>query len=843
MSGRGEGKVGGARAGRPEGQDERRGGGRAGTSADGRGDRANGRGEGLGGIRRGGSAEGRSTGRVAGGKSGGRDTDDFAESRGGRASSRAEGRSTGRVAGGRSGGRDIDDFAESRGGRASSRAGGSSSSRAEGRSTGRVAGGRSGGRDTDDFADSRGGRASGRGEGRAAGSSGTRAEGRGGGRSGESRGGSAEGRGGGRSGESRGGTAAGRGEGRAAGREEAGRPAGKRAGERGSGRDERARRSRAREDETIAAPGGRGPRPPMRPPNVLMLGNPRRRINIGLIAMTFVLSVFAGRLVQMQGLDSKIYEAAAAAQRVQTEVLPARRGSITDVNGHELAVTVEAREISADPQIVPAAGRDEIATALATDLGRPKEEIAGKLAKTDRRYVRLARGVDPVVAKRIMARKFKGISSKHEYRRTYPGANLAGSLVGFVGDEDKGLSGLEQAFNDTLSGRDGSQTIEMGREGQRIPLTSTKRQQPVPGRDVRLTIDRDLQWAAQKVIADQVRAVGARSGSVIVMDVKSGDILAMANAPELDLNKWQQAPQEHWVNRSVSEVFEPGSTNKVITAAAALEAGAVRPETEFLVRDSIQCADRTLKDAHPHPPERLTFSGVVATSSNVGTILAAQKVGDKGLHDMLKAFGFGERPGGGLPGAEGGVLPKPETWSGSQRCTIAYGQGISVTALQTASVYQTIANGGVRVTPRIVAGTTDAEGELVPAPAGEKRRVVSQRTAKEIGLMLEAAVSEDGTGNLAAIPGYRVGGKTGTAMRYDASCQGYCGYTATFVGFTPAEAPELVVSAVIQDPRNGHFGGQVAAPVFKDVATFALKNRKIAPTGATPPKVRIRAGE
>lgn len=574
-----------------------------------------------------------------------------------------------------------------------------------------------------------------------------------------------------------------------------------------------------------------------------MLGNPRRRINIGLVAMTFVLSIFAGRLVQMQGLDSKVYEAAAATQRVQTETLPARRGSITDAKGNELAVTVESREIAADPENVPPQGRDKIASVLSAELGIAKDEITAKLTpKNKRRYVRIARWVDPVVAKRIMDNDFKGISSKHEYRRTYPGGDLAGSLVGFLGDEGKGLSGLEQAFNSTLSGRDGSQTTEMGRDGQRIPLTSVRRQAPEPGRDVRLTIDRDLQWAAQKVIADQVKTVGARGGSLIALDVKTADILAMANAPEVDLNNWQKAPQEHWINRSVAEVFEPGSTNKVITAAAALEAGAVRPETEFLVRDSIRCADRTLKDAHPHPPERLTFSGIVATSSNVGTILAAQKVGDQKLHDMLKAFGFGERPGGGLPGSEAGLLPKWENWSGSQRCTVSYGQGVSVTALQMASVYQTIANGGVRVTPRIVAGTTDSQGKLVPAAPGEQRRVVSERTAEEIGLMLEAAVSEDGTGNLAAIKDYRVGGKTGTAMRYDQSCQGYCGYTATFVGFAPVEDPQIVVLAVIQDPRNGHYGGEIAAPVFKDVMTFALKNRKIAPSGATPPKVRIRAG-
>jgi cell division protein FtsI (penicillin-binding protein 3) len=322
--------------------------------------------------------------------------------------------------------------------------------------------------------------------------------------------------------------------------------------------------------------------------------------------------------------------------------------------------------------------------------------------------------------------------------------------------------------------------------------------------------------------------------------VRTAQVVAMANAPEVDLDKWQQTPAADLGNRAVSEVFEPGSTNKVITAAAALEAGAVRPETVFEVPDKYQCADRLLSDAHPHPPEHLTFTGIIAESSNVGTIMAADKVGDGPLYNMLKAFGFGAKTGGGFYGEEAGLLPRQETWSGSQRCTIAFGQGISVTALQMASVYQTIANGGVRVTPQIVAGTIDQHHRLVPAKPGRQTRVVSPRTARDISSMLEAAVNAEGsTGSLAAIKGYRVAGKTGTAMRYDENCRGYCGYTATFVGFTPADAPGLVVLAVIQAPKNGHFGGEIAAPVFKDVMTFALKSRKIPPTGTTAPPVRI----
>ncbi|MDH2428617.1 penicillin-binding protein 2 [Sphaerisporangium sp. TRM90804] len=580
------------------------------------------------------------------------------------------------------------------------------------------------------------------------------------------------------------------------------------------------------------------PRPP-RPPAPLRLGNPSRRINIGLIGMAVVLSLFAGRLVQLQGLDSKVFEAKAASLRVREETLPARRGPITDVNGHELAVTVEAREISADPSKVPPDRRDQVATALASSLGVAKEDIAAKLAQTRSHYTLLARNVPLGTAKRVLELKLDGVAASPQYQRLYPGGTLASGLVGFVGDDGTGLTGVESTYDKPLGGKDGRQTIEIGGTGQRIPMTRSTRQEPVAGQGVRLTVDRDIQWAAQEAIARQVKTAGARSGSVIVMDVRTGQVLAMANAPEVDLNKWQSAAGE-WRNRAVSEVFEPGSTNKVITAAAALEGGVVRPETMFEVKDNYRCADRVLRDAHAHPPENLTFTGIIAESSNVGTMMVADKIGDRPLFDALKAFGFGARSGGGFYGEEAGLLPAPGTWSGSQRCTISFGQGVSVTALQMAGVYQTIANGGVRITPHLVAGTVDERRRFVPAKPAKRTRVVSARTAKDVTTMLEAAVTAQvGTGSLAAIKGYRVAGKTGTAMRYDESCQGYCGYTSTFVGFTPADAPRLVVLAVVQAPENGHFGGEIAAPVFKEVMTFALKSRKIPPTGVPAPSVRI----
>ncbi len=360
---------------------------------------------------------------------------------------------------------------------------------------------------------------------------------------------------------------------------------------------------------------------------MLRLGSPRRRINIGLIGMTFVLSIFAGRLIQMQGLESKVYAAAAADQRTHTETIPAKRGSITDVNGNALAVTVEAREVSIDPTKVPEAVRAGAAKLLAQQLGKDEREIAAKLSRTGTHYQLLARDVDPVVATRLLQAPIPALAAKKTYRRLYPAGDLAGSLIGFVGDEGSGLGGMEQAKNSLLAGRDGKKRVETGRDGQQIPMTSSERTAPEDGQDVRLTIDRDIQWAAQKSIGDQVRESGAESGTVIVMDVRTAQIVAMANAPELDLNNWRKAPQSHYVNKAAADVFEPGSTNKVITAAAALEAGEVTPDTVFQVPDRIRCTDQVLRDAHAHKTESMTFRQAMAQSSNVATVMAARKVG------------------------------------------------------------------------------------------------------------------------------------------------------------------------------------------------------------------------
>jgi cell division protein FtsI (penicillin-binding protein 3) len=398
-------------------------------------------------------------------------------------------------------------------------------------------------------------------------------------------------------------------------------------------------------------------------------------------------------------------------------------------------------------------------------------------------------------------------------------------------------------MNKLLKGREGWQKVELSENGQRIPMGEDEQRKPVPGKGLRLTLERDLQWKAQDAIAKQVKATGAQSGSVVVMEPRTGQVLAMATAPSFDPATYYRARPADLGDRVVQEGFEPGSTSKVITAAAAMEAGGVTPETVFSVPDHLNRYDRVFHDSETHGTERLTFGGVLAKSSNIGTIMASERVTPAELYKYMRSFGYGETTGIGLPGESPGLLKPASQWWGTDRYTVAFGQSVSVNALQVASVYATIANGGVRVTPNLIAGTTDDDGAFTPAKPPDQRRVIKPDTASQLTRMLEGVTTKDGTAPKAQIAGYRVAGKTGTAQKVNPRCGCYSGggYTSTFVGFAPADSPQLVVEVVLQKPHNGYYGGQIAAPVFKDVMSFALQSRKIPPTGSRSPKIRIYA--
>ncbi len=565
--------------------------------------------------------------------------------------------------------------------------------------------------------------------------------------------------------------------------------------------------------------------------------DPRHRLMHGLFGVGALLAVLAGRLVQLQGLDATAYAAKAEQQRLRKVALAPDRGRILDRNGVELALDVDARAVYADPKLVedPAGS----AARLAPLLALKPAEIEAKLRKPGR-FVYLARGVDVGLAQRILDLEVPGVRTVPEARRVYPNGALGAAVIGFVGRDGTGLGGVEFALDDQLTGTPGEMLVEEDTDGRQIPGGERRIRPAVAGTTQMLTIDRDIQWQAERVLAAQVRSTRAKGGQILVLDARTGEVLALAVTPSFDPNDHRRAPAGALGNPAVSTVYEPGSVNKVITAAAALETGLLRPDSTVVVPPSIRVADKTFTDVHAHGTERLTFTGVLAKSSNIGTIGIAQRLGTGVVYDYLRRFGFGTRTGIRFPGESAGLLPHPDEWSGSQAGTVPIGQGVSATSLQIAAAYAAIANGGVRVAPSLVRGSVGPDGVLHPVPRPAQTRAVSAATAAALTRMLEAVTLEGGTGSAARIAGYRVAGKTGTARKVRPDGRGYAGYVSSFVGFAPADAPRLVVEVVLDDPVP-IYGGIVAAPVFRTVLGFALGHLRIPPTGRPSPVSRLVA--
>jgi cell division protein FtsI (penicillin-binding protein 3) len=588
----------------------------------------------------------------------------------------------------------------------------------------------------------------------------------------------------------------------------------------------------------------------------IQCASPARRLRVGLLCAGFALSLIAGRLVQLQALDGAKYRALAERQRVHTVSVPAERGKITTADETPLAMTVQTDTLSADPtQIVgmtpqqTAMVRQRVADALAGPLRMPSASIVNLLDNpSSRRYVVLARGVSVTAANQITAslKKLKavGIYLTPTYTRVYPGGDLAANLVGFTtttpAGDLRGQAGIENSYNRLLAGQDGREEVETGTNGQPIPVATDQIRPMVPGGDVRLTILSGLQWEAQQACAQQVRLSRADSCTVVVMRPASGKILALAQYPGYqpshvtNLAATQDLP--------VSAVFPPGSTAKVITAAAALERGRQTPMSPYTVPEQITVGGAyTFHDAEPHATEHLTLAGVLAHSSNVGMVQVAERISPQVQYQYFRAFGIGAPSGLPLPNTSRGLLVPLSRYWGQERYTLAFGQGVSVTAVQMASIYATIANGGVRVQPTIVAGTTSADGQFVPAPSPPRHRVLKPRTAADLVAILQQVPMLDAT--LAAqpwgeIPGYSVAAKTGTAQV--GKCQ--CRYGSSYIGMAPASNPQVVVAVNVQNPRRGsYFGNAVAGPVFYHVMKFALQELKIPPDHAKRPNVRLTA--
>lgn len=592
------------------------------------------------------------------------------------------------------------------------------------------------------------------------------------------------------------------------------------------------------------------------------------------LGLTLVMLLFVGRLLQVQAVDAQAYTVQAEKNRYLSHTLAAERGLITDRNGVELAASVDAYDITADPTMFTAkrTGKkdapEQAAALLAPILDRDAADIAEKLRTPKTRYTVLARRQTPQVWKQIKDLKstlekktqaaaqksgntdlnsvLAGVLQETSNKRVYPNGDLGAGILGWVNAAGEGGGGLEAQLDDELAGKDGKLTYAQS-GGRQVPTAGASEVPAVPGSDVELTIDRDIQWAAQKAIADQVEESKADRGYVLVQDTQTGEVLAMANAPGFDPNDLSQAASTSMGNAALQDAFEPGSTAKVMSMAAVLEENAATPGTHVTVPNRLHRGDRLFQDDVDHPTWHLTLNGVLAKSSNIGTILAVEQLGktraeaNETLYSYLRKFGIGKPTGLGFPGETAGILAPADQWSTSQQYTIPFGQGVSINAMQAASVYSTIANGGVRVEPTLVRGTKDADGRFTPGPKPKKTRVVSEKTAKTLARMMESVVDdEQGTGIKARIPGYRVAGKTGTANRVDPETGKYHGYTSSFAGFAPSDKPRISVSCVIQDATKGsYFGGQICGPIYKEVMEFALKTLQIPPSGSKPARLPV----
>ena len=538
---------------------------------------------------------------------------------------------------------------------------------------------------------------------------------------------------------------------------------------------------------------------------------------------------------------------AALKSRLSVVVVPGLRGDITDSAGVVLATSIERRDVNANQLAVPAykkegrvVGVAGAAADLAPILGKSEAELTKTLTGS-RPFVYVAKGITPLSWRKVQALGIPGILSDSTSTRSYPASSAAASLVGWVGADGSGGGGLELLLNKALEGKPGESTFEQSRNGRIIPTGEQQITPAVAGRDIRLTIKNDLQWFAQNAIAQKVVETQALSGDVVVIRVKTGELAAVASYPSFDPSNIAKA-RGSLSNKAFGEAFEPGSIAKVMTAAAALQEGVATPATPVVVPNRLPRAGQSFRDSHDHGVEKLTFAGVIAQSSNIGTMLVGEKVPPATLEKYFRSFGVGQKSGISFPGETAGIFARSKDWSGSQRYTVMYGQGLAVNAIQAAGVFQTIANGGVRVPPTLLAGTENADGTFAPTPPTKPVRVISRPVASTLSQMLEFVVGDGGTAKQAEIPGYRVAGKTGTADRVGANGR-YSGKTASFIGFAPADKPEFVVAVILQNPIRGYFGGSTAGPVFKDVMTYALQEFKILPTGARPPVMKLKVDD
>ncbi len=552
------------------------------------------------------------------------------------------------------------------------------------------------------------------------------------------------------------------------------------------------------------------------------MGLIERRIVLLLVAFLGLLGLAAARAGYLGAVRGSSLKLAANSQQVRLVDVPAPRGTITDRHGAELAVSEPADDVTANPRLI--ADPLRVATRVAPFLGLDQQTVLHQLSDRSRGFVYLRRLVPSSRARVIDAMKIDGLSLIPSSRRVYPQDRLASQLLGFVGVDGKGLSGLEYSLDRSLRGRDGERRLVNDALGQPISLRDERTMHP--GQDVRLTIDAPIQDRAEKVLAQVGQDFSPKGAMALVMDSRTGAVLAMANWPQLDANDPASAPAWARANRAVGAAYEPGSTFKPFTVAGALEERLVTPQTAFDLAPQIQVADRTIGEAHDRGSETLTTAQILAQSSNVGAVTIGLRLGAQQFSSWVDRFGFGRATGVDVPGEGTGIVPQPDQYSGSSMGNLPIGQGLAVTPLQMATAYSAIANGGVLRAPHVIERIGRRSGR---EPHG--RRVISAATAASLRQMLEGVLAPGGTASEVSIPGYQLAGKTGTANKPDPATGGYSDtkYVASFVGFAPARRPRLLVAVMVDEPQGEIYGGVVAAPAFQKIMAFALPYLRIPP--------------
>jgi cell division protein FtsI (penicillin-binding protein 3) len=545
-----------------------------------------------------------------------------------------------------------------------------------------------------------------------------------------------------------------------------------------------------------------------------------RRIGLLFACFLLLLCLAIGRAAWVQGVQGGSLSADAQSQHTQTVTIPGQRGRILDRKGRELAVSEDAADVIATPYQVQDPAR--ASRRLAPLLHVPEAEVLRSLADRTSGFAYLARQVDLTTADRVRKLKLAGIGTVPSSRRIYPEGKLAAQVIGTVGVDDQGLTGLEAADDNLLGAANGERQVVLDGLGKEIERNTVDGAQQ--GQDLRLTLDAGIQARTEEVLDNLAQTYHPKSATAIVMDPRNAEVLAMADWPSFDPSKPSSASPEELRNTATGFTYEPGSTFKAFTVAGALSEHLVTPSTMFYLPTAIQVADRTISDAEERGPESRTVAQILAQSSNVGAVKIGLELGADRFYKWVRQFGFGEPTGVQFPGEEQGIVPPPSEFSGSTMGNLPIGQGLSVTPMQMAAAYSAIANGGTLRAPRLV--LDDGDSPVAPSPG---HRVISKQTSAQLRQMLEGVLEPGGTASEVSVPGYTLAGKTGTAQVAVNGGYSDTRFVASFVGFAPAQDPQLLVAVVVDEPQGNYYGGAVAAPAFGEIAKFALPYLEIPP--------------